>query len=99
APGARPGAAQLQVDLLDPGNGQVLATSSRLAEVRVLERVAGQAPASAKYPLDQLLGPAIRLIGFDVKPDLPAGTSVKAGDPLTVTLLWQAESEPGKPYT
>jgi hypothetical protein len=96
---ARPGPARLQVELLDPSSGQALATSSRLTEVRILERAAGQGPASARYPLDHLFGPAIRLIGFDAEPDLGGGATLRAGDSMTVNLLWQAESEPGKPYT
>jgi hypothetical protein len=65
----------------------------------MLERVGGSGPASAKYPLDQLFGPAIHLIGFDAKPELGGGASLKPGDALTLSLLWQAEAEPGQPYT
>jgi hypothetical protein len=96
---ARPGPAQWQVQLVDPRSGRAVATSSRLAEVRVLDRAVGQGSASARYPLNQLFGPAIRLIGFDAEPDLGGGAMLKAGDSMTVKLLWQAESEPSKAYT
>jgi hypothetical protein len=97
---ARPGSARLALELLDTSSGRVVASNNRLADVKLLERIGGQASATAKHPLDLTFGPAIRLLGYDLKPDASGeGGSVKSGDTLAVTLLWQAEGEPGQPYT
>ena len=99
-PNARPGSARLALELLDTGSGQVITSNNRLADLKLLERAGGPAPAAVKYPLDISFGPAIRLVGYDLKPDPAAGSaSLKSGETMAVTLLWQAEAEPGQPYT
>lgn len=100
APNARPGAAKLSLELLDARSGEVVAAGKTLADVKVLERAAGPAPTAARYETAFLFGSAIRLTGFDLKPDALAGSgTVKPGDGLTVTLVWQAEADPGQAYT
>lgn len=99
APGARPGGARLVLDLLDAASGQVVATSKPLAQVKLLERLTSQGPVRARHEVSFTFGPAIRLTGFNLAPDVVEGGSIAAGQPLTVTLLWEATGEPGKPYT
>ena len=77
----------------------MVATARDLTDVRVLERAGGQAPSNAKYAREAQFGSSIRLLGFDLKPDPGQNGSVKAGEPLSISLLWQAEAEPGQPYT
>jgi hypothetical protein len=95
AAGARPGTARLTIELLDPLSGEVLASARAPADVKLLERPGGSAPDRLKSSADFAFGPSIRLVGYELKPDGPA----RAGEPLNVSLLWQAEREPGQAYT
>jgi hypothetical protein len=57
-------------------------------------RVAPERPptVSPQYPLNYKLGDMISLVGYDVS------GQVRGGEPLTVTLYWQAEASPGENY-
>jgi 4-amino-4-deoxy-L-arabinose transferase-like glycosyltransferase len=97
-PGIPPGEYQLAVVLYDPATGARLPTGGgEAADLGML----AVAPAVAPFPLDllpvprrldtvmgpvTLVGAAWHKLGFDHAPETP----VQTGDPLRVTLYWQA---------
>ncbi len=97
-PGTPPGDYQLAVVLYDPATGARLPAGG--GEPAALGTLA-VAPAVAPFPLDllpvqprldaplgpvTLVGAALHKLGFDHAPETP----LQAGDPLRVTLYWQA---------
>ena len=76
-PGATSGAATVQVQV--GGEPPI-----PLAEVQVRAATRLLTPPTVQYPLGQDLGP-VRLLGYDL-----AAQTVKAGEPLALTLYWQA---------
>ncbi|GEM_PF-2128229 len=92
----------LEIGLVDLGNGSRLPpVNGAGVELRpaILERVKVRGPqpvvaAVSTQPKAIDLGGQIRLISSEVTP-----SPVKAGDPLSVTLTWQAVSMPVADYT
>ncbi len=65
-------------------------------------RVEGYELCTPARPLHTYAGDlahTIRLLGYDIASPGPAGDMIQPGQPLTVTLLWQAEAVPAADYT
>lgn len=70
-----------------PGGGHALA-----GHRPGLRRAAGRGPGAIANPVDVQFGQTIRLLGYDLPP------TAAPGQPLAVTLYWQADAPPDESY-
>jgi hypothetical protein len=95
APAVPPGAYSLGFNVLDAEGATTWSKDTVLAEVEILARDRlFRLPDDIAYPLDVILGDAVRLRGFDLD-----AVSVLPGDQLSLTLYWQADGPTDLSYT
>jgi hypothetical protein len=92
-----PGVYALALNVLAPGGQRLWPEDQQLAEVEVLPRDrVYDLPADIGYALDLSLGGFAHFRGFDVD---GAGSELKLGDGLDLTLYWQAGGPADLDYT
>ncbi len=93
-PGAAAGSYTLML-MLEKADGQpLLAEPLALGDIQIAYRERRFSTPEPRYTVDALYGEQIALLGYDLQPERPA-----LGQPLQVTLYWQALRRPEKGYT